>query len=137
MNRRRRRRSEGQATVELALAMPLLLVLVLAVAQAVLVARDYLLVVHAARAAGREAAVDRRSTEIRDAALSAAPALKAARVSTETSYRGGSSGIVLVRVRYRSPTWVPLVGPLLPDVELVGKAAFREETPTLRPRTTT
>ena len=132
-----RQGDEGQAAVELALTLPLLVVLALAVAQVVIVARDQLLVVHAARAAGREAAVDDRREEIRKAARSAAPALKPERLSTETSYPGGSSGIVQVVVRYRSPTRVPLVGPLVPDVELVAKAAFRDESPTVRLQATT
>ena len=121
---------EGQATVERALTLPVVALLLLSLVQVTIVGRDHLLVTHAARAAAREAAVDRRPGSVRTAALVAAPALKAARVSTETSSRRGSSDIVTVTVAYRSETDVPLVGPLLPDVRLVGKAAIRYESDT-------
>ncbi|HVM07852.1 MAG TPA: TadE/TadG family type IV pilus assembly protein [Acidimicrobiales bacterium] len=120
----------GQASVELALTLPVVALLLLAVLQVALLGRDYVLVTHATRAAAREAAVDRRPASVRHAALIAAPTLKAARVSTETSYRRGSPGIVNVRLQYRSPTDVPLVGPLLPDVVLSGNAAIRDESDT-------
>jgi Flp pilus assembly protein TadG len=123
---------EGQATVELALTLPVVVLLLLSVVQVTLIGRDHLLVAHAARGAAREAAVDRRPSSIRNAAIEAAPALKAARVSTETSQRRGSSGIVIVTVAYVSETDVPLVGPLLPDVRLVGKAAIWDESDTQR-----
>ena len=52
------REEEGQATVELALLLPVVVVLLLAVLQLGLVARDVVLVAHAAREASRVAAVD-------------------------------------------------------------------------------
>jgi hypothetical protein len=119
---------EGQAATELALVLPLLVVLLLAAVQVTLIARDQILVVHAAREAAREAAVDRRPGAIRTAAIRSG-GLKPGRVTTETSYQGGSV-IVIVRVEYRAPTDVAIVGPLLPDVRLRSKAAMRVETPT-------
>ena len=126
------RREEGQATVELALALPVVLALCLLAVQVALVARDQLLVVHAARAAAREAAVDPEADHgegpARSAEVRSAPSLKPARVSTETSYEGGRPTMVMVSVRYLAPTEVPIVGRLLPDVRLVAKAAMRDET---------
>ena len=124
------RRDEGQATVELALVLPAVVLLALVVGQVVLVGRDHLLVVHAARAGAREAAVDPRPSAVEHAVRTAAPALKGPRLSTETSHRRGSPDIVTVSVRYRSPTSVALVGVLLPDVVVVGEAAFRYESDT-------
>ncbi|MFB3739469.1 MAG: TadE family protein, partial [Candidatus Velamenicoccus archaeovorus] len=48
----------GSATVELALVMPILLLVCLALVQVGLFARDQLVVVQAARAGARQAAVD-------------------------------------------------------------------------------
>ena len=132
-----RRGDEGQASVELALTLPVLAVFVLAIVQAVVIGRDHLLVAHAARGAAREAAVDQRPAAIRKAALSAAPALKPARVSTEASYGRGSPDIVTVSIRYRAPTVVMVVGSLLPDVVVEAKAAFRVEPDTDGPNVAT
>jgi Flp pilus assembly protein TadG len=54
----RGRGERGQATVELALLLPVIATLVLLVVQSAMVARDQLLVTHAAREAARAAAVD-------------------------------------------------------------------------------
>ena len=118
----------GQAATELALVLPLLVVLLLAVVQVTLVARDQVLVVHAAREAAREAAVDPRPHQVRQAARRAAGGLKVERLGTETSQTGGVPVIVIVRVTYEVPTDVPLLGPLLPDVEVRAKAAMRRES---------
>lgn len=123
-------RDEGQAATELALVLPLLVLLLLAVVQVALVARDQVLVVHAAREAVREAAVDPRPAAVRRAAhSSASETLKKNRLTTETSHIGGVSDMVTVRVTYRAPTDVALVGPLLPDVVVRAKAAMRVESP--------
>lgn len=124
----KRGRDEGQAATEVALVLPLVVMLLLLAVQVALVCRDQILVVHAAREAAREAAVDRRPEEVRAAALRAAGDLKAEGLHAETSAEGGSPGIVMVTLRYRSTTDVPLVGPLLPDVTLWAKAAMRSET---------
>jgi Flp pilus assembly protein TadG len=121
-------RDEGQAAVELALALPLVALLLLALAQLTLVARDQLLVVHAAREGAREAAVDRAGGAVRARAAAArGSGLKDGQLEVETSHIGGGSDMVLVRVKYRSQTDLPLVGPLLPDVQMRAKAAMRSE----------
>jgi hypothetical protein len=121
-------REEGQATVELALALPLVVTLALLVAQVAVLARDELLVVHAARVAAREAAVDPRPAAVHEAAVRSAPALKPDGLSTETSHQGWQPTMVIVSVTYRAPTDVPIVGRLLPDIRLEAKAAMRDET---------
>lgn len=123
---------EGQTTVELALLLPIVLVAALVAVQVALVARDQLLVVHAARAAAREAAVAASPAVARrvatEAAAGSAPSLKAGRLSTETSHGGGQPTMVTVSVTYLAPTDVPFVGRLLPDIRLEAKAAMRDET---------
>ena len=125
-----RRDEQGQAATELALVLPLLVLLLLAVVQVTLVARDQVLVVHAAREAAREAAVDPRPAAVRRAARRAGGSgLKPERLGTDTRQTGGAPVTVIVRVAYRAPTDVALIGPLLPDIEVRAKAAMRRETP--------
>jgi Flp pilus assembly protein TadG len=122
-------RDEGQAAVELALVLPLVVLLLLTVVQVTLVARDQVLVVHAARAGARAAAVaapgsDQRD-EVRHAALEAS-GLKSDRTIADMT-RVGTTDTVIVRVRYAAPTDVPLVGALLPDVTLDADVTMRSE----------
>ena len=124
---RTRRGDRGQATVELALVLPLVAVLVLVVLQVGLVVRDHLLVEHAAREAARAASVadaDRSSAANR-AAVRAAD-LDAGRLRVSSNVTDGGERVA-VHVDYRSATDVPLVGLLLPDVELRGDAVMRVE----------
>jgi len=124
---RTRRGDRGQATVELALVLPLVAVLVLLVLQVGLVIRDHLLVEHAAREAARAASVadaDRSSAANRAAVRSAD--LDAGRLRVSSNVTDGGEGVA-VHVDYRSATDVPLVGLLLPDVELRGDAVMRVE----------
>ena len=124
---RTRRGDRGQATVELALVLPLVAVLVLVVLQVGLVVRDHLLVEHAAREAARAASVadaDRSSAANR-AAVRAAD-LDADRLRVSSNVTDGGERVA-VHVDYRSATDVPLVGLLLPDVELRGDAVMRVE----------
>jgi len=116
---------DGQAAVELALVLPLLALLLLAMVQVGLVVRDQVLVTHAAREAAREAAVDPSPAAARRAALAGAP-LATDRLKLEVE-RGPEPGRVRVRLVYRAPTAVALVGPLLPDVELSARASMRSE----------
>jgi Flp pilus assembly protein TadG len=121
-------RDEGQAAVELALVLPLLALLLLAVVQVVLVARDQILVVHAARAGARHAAVDGDASAVRRAVHDAgAGGLDASRLTVEVSPVGRAGPLVTATVRYRAPTDVPLVGPLLPDVPLLARASMASE----------
>lgn len=123
--RRRGAGEAGQAAVELALVLPLLVVVALAAVQVALVARDQVLVLHAAREGAREAAVaDDRGAVVR--AAEGATGLDAGRLSVDP---GGpaAAGTVTVEVTYRSPTEVPLVGALVGDVRLSATATMRSE----------
>lgn len=115
----------GQAAVEVALLLPVLAVVFLAVVQVGLVARDHVLVVHAAREGARAAAVDPAPGTARAAVL-AGTALKADHLDVDTG-RGPTSRLVTVSVRYRAPTTVAIVGALVPDVFLSANAAMRVE----------
>ncbi|HVE47656.1 MAG TPA: TadE/TadG family type IV pilus assembly protein [Acidimicrobiales bacterium] len=125
-SRRAGKGDEGQAAVELALVLPLVALLLLAVVQVVLVVRDQVLVVHAAREAARAAAVDPSAGVARKAALAGAP-LAGDRLSLELSGREKDSGQVAVVLAYRSPTRAPVVGALLPDIVLHAQASMRRE----------
>jgi hypothetical protein len=111
------RRERGQATVELALCLPVVAVALLLVVQVGLVAHDQVLVVHAAREAARAAAVG--------APLPVLDGLDPAR--SDVVVERGGEGRVRVRVRYRSPTAVPIVGPLVPDAFLTAETTMRDE----------
>jgi len=114
--------ARGQATVELALALPFVAVLLLAVAQVLVVAHGQLAVEHAAREAARQAAVGAAPSDARRAAAGAGLPSGA-----QATVRHLDGGLVEVTVRRRLVTDVPLVGPLTPDLDLVGRAAFRRE----------
>lgn len=122
----RRRRAAGQAAVEVALVTPVVALLLLGVVQVGLVVRDQVLVVHAAREAARAAAVDPSPAAARQAAMAAA-SLRPARLDVEVPPVGGPGRLVTVTVSYRSPTTAPLIGPLLPDVVVRGRASMRRE----------
>jgi len=123
---RRRGVEHGQATVELALVLPLVAVLLLALVQAAVVARDQVLVAHAAREAARVAAVDDDAAAARLAAEQAGP-LAADRLEVEVTGRGEAGSRVRVVVRYALPTRLPLVGRALDDVMLTASATMRVE----------
>jgi Flp pilus assembly protein TadG len=118
----RRPAQQGQAAVELALALPLVALLMLAVVQVGLVVRDQVLTVHAAREAARAAAVDADPRAATAAALRGT-GLPASRLTVRVQ-RGTTADVA---VTYRSPTDLPLVGRLLPDLSLRAKAAMRVE----------
>jgi Flp pilus assembly protein TadG len=119
-------RDEGQAAVELALVLPLVALLLLALVQAGLVIRDQILVVHAAREAAREAAVD-PAPDTPAKAAAASSTLDGDRLKVDTSGRGRAGSRVRVHVVYRAPTEVPVVGALLPDVTLEASTTMRVE----------
>jgi Flp pilus assembly protein TadG len=122
----RRRRASGQAAVEVALVMPVVALLLLGVVQVALVVRDQVLVVHAAREAARAAAVDPSPGAARQAAV-AATSLRPERLDVDVPPAGGPGRLVTATVAYRSPTAAPLIGPLLPDVVVRGRASMRRE----------
>jgi len=119
-------REGGQASVELVLALPVLLFLLLGVVQVGLVVRDQVLLVHAAREAVREAAVASDPDAGRRGALAGAR-LDPERLTVTVEGRGRPGSRVTARLTYRSPTDVPLVGVLVGDVHLFGKATMRVE----------
>lgn len=118
------RTDRGQATVEFALALPLVAVLVLGVVQLVVIARDQLAVELAARDGARAAAVAGAPSAAATAAAEASVDLRP--MTVETSELGRH---VTVTVRHRNPTDVPLIGALLGDVEVVGRATMLREPP--------
>jgi Flp pilus assembly protein TadG len=120
------RRDEGQASVELALVLPLVVVLLLAVVQVGLVVRDQILVVHAAREAAREAAVDPAADAPRRAAL-ASSTLDPDRLTVTSTGRGAAGSRVRVEVSYRAPTALPLVGAAVGDLTLRASVTMRVE----------
>ena len=114
--------NRGQATVELALALPLITVVLLALVQFVIVVRDQLALDVAARVAARAASIGGP-----DAARSAAESSIALHpVTVEVSETGED---VVVTVRYRSVTEVPLVGALIGDPDLRASVTMRREPP--------
>jgi hypothetical protein len=116
------RAEAGQTTAELALTFPVVLLLVLCLVQAALVLRDDLALTGAAREAARAASLDPDPARAERAAAAVVPG---ARVRSEP--RPAVGELVRVSVSYRSPTTVPLVGPLLPDPVLIARAAMRVE----------
>jgi hypothetical protein len=107
----------GQATVELALCLPFVATALLLVVQVGLVAHTEVLVVHAAREAARAAAVG--------APVPPPDGLDPSRTSVVVEALSG--GRVRATVRYRTPTDVPLVGPLVGDLALAAEATMRDE----------
>jgi len=118
------RTDHGQAAVELALALPLVFVVLLAAVQVLLIGRDQLAVVHAAREGARAAAVAADVTGERTRAARAASGLDGARLAV--AVRDGGDRVT-VTVRYDAPTDVPLVGALIGDVVVSGTATMRTE----------
>lgn len=113
----------GQATVELVLVLPVVAMLALALLQAALVGRDQIAVVHAAREAARRASVDPSAGAAQEAAAEVIPGA----VVDQPRARPPVGSTIAVEVGYRSPTDVPVVGPLLPDVPLRARAVMRVE----------
>lgn len=106
--------------------LPLLAVLLLVVVQAAVVVRDQVLVVHAAREAARAAAVDPSAGAARRAAVAAAP-LDPDRLVVRVRPAAGPGRPVAVTVSYRSATIAPMLGVLVPDILVEGRASMRRE----------
>jgi hypothetical protein len=102
------------------------MILLLAVAQFGLLVRDQILVVHAAREAAREAAVDPAADAPRRAAL-ASSTLAGDRLTVTSTGRGAPGSRVHVEVAYRASTAVPLLGAALGDLTLRASATMRVE----------
>ncbi len=121
--RRRAGGDDGQALVETVLSLGVIVLVMLAVVQVGLVVADQVLVVQAAREGARAAAVG----EDPGGAAAAATGLDSSRLDVDR--RGGATpgDQVAVVVRYRSPTDLPLVGPLIDDVDLSARVVMRVE----------
>jgi Flp pilus assembly protein TadG len=118
-------RDDGQAAVELALALPVVALLLLAVIQLAVVVRDAVVVTHAAREAARAAAVSSDPVGSgRRAAIAAAGPLRADRLVVVITE---GSGRVTADLRYRAPTDVPLIGALVADADVHGRATMQVE----------
>ena len=116
----------GQASVELALLLPLVALLLLAVLQVGLVAKDVVLVPHAARAAARAAATDPHPDAARLAA-EASGALDPDHLSVTVADRGEPGSRLRASVTYRAPTSVPLIGSMVGDISLTRTVTMRVE----------
>ena len=116
----------GQAAVELALVLPLLALLALALVQVALVVRDQVRVTFGAREGARQAAVEDDERTVRQAVV-ASTRLNGDRLEVDVGDRGDPGSSVSVRVAYRAPTDLPLVGRLVGDVHLEGVATMRVE----------
>jgi hypothetical protein len=103
--------------------MPLLCMLMLAVVQLAVVLRDQLAVIEAARVAARAAAV---ASDPGGAAVAAASRLLDGRARVTTTDDGEQ---VTVSVALLNPTDVPLVGFVLPDIEVRGRSSMLLEPP--------
>jgi hypothetical protein len=101
-------------------------ILLLLLVQAGVLARDQVLVTHAAREAVRAAAVDDDAGAPERAAVAAGP-LDASRLSVESRGRGEPGSRVTVEVTYRAATSVPLIGRFVGDVDLHARATMRVE----------
>lgn len=118
-------KEHGQASVELALCLPVVAVMLLLIVQAGLVVVDQLAVVQAAREGARRASVDPDPAATRLAAFGGR--LTPGRSSVTIERIPGRPALARVTVRHRSATDVPLVGRLLPDVDLTASATMAME----------
>ena len=117
-------RDRGQAAVEFAIALPLVVMLVLGVVQVAAIVRDQLAIELAAREGARAAAVARAPSSAAAAAASAATALR----PIDTSTRVGSTSVT-VTVRHTTRSQLPLIGLVIPDVDLDASVTMAREPP--------
>jgi hypothetical protein len=119
------RRSQGQSTVELALLLPVVALLGLTLLQVAVVGRDQVVVLHAAREAARSVALTADDAGALEAA--AGSGLDPDRLAIEVDGELEPGRRCTVRLRYRSPTAVPVVGALVADVRFVANVTVRVE----------
>lgn len=118
-------RDGGQATVEVVLVLPFVVLVVAAVLQVAVVVRDRIRLGHVAREAARTAMVDDATTAGEHARTSTA--LDPTRLTVSVQGGDAPGDRLVVTVRYRMPTDVALVGPLLPDVTMEERLVTRRE----------
>jgi Flp pilus assembly protein TadG len=118
----------GSAAVEFALVLPILVLLALALVQVGLLVRDQLILVEAARAGARQAAVTEDDAEIRAAIEAASYSLRAEEVDSEVSRSGSLGDPVTVSLDYPETARVPFVAWLFPnEITLRAGATMRQE----------
>ncbi|CAN5353354.1 hypothetical protein BH20ACT24_BH20ACT24_13830 [soil metagenome] len=101
----------------------------LALVQVGLLVKDQLIVVGAARAGAREAAVTSDDASVTQAVLDAAPSLDPARVEVRVAREGGVGTAANVQVTYHASVAIPLVQWLFPSsIDLSGTGTMRQET---------
>ncbi len=103
--------------------MPFFALMLLAVVQVGLLMRTRVLVTHSAREAVRSAAVGANDADVRSAAIGAAE-LDPDRLMVQVQRVAGNA---TVRLTYRDPTDVPLVGMLVADAVFEAQATMRLE----------
>jgi hypothetical protein len=99
----------------------------LLVAQVARVAGDLLALQHAVRETARRAAIDPVASPVAEVSARAAPGLDPARLEVELDGGRARGDLLTVRLRYLAPTDVPVVGRLVPDIELAATAVVRVE----------
>jgi hypothetical protein len=119
-------RDHGQSTVELAMALPVVALVLLVLVQVAVIARDHVLVTHAAREAARAAAVGASDAEVVSAAARST-GLRRDRLVVGVTGPSITGAHRTVAVRYRTPTDVPIIGRLVGDVALGAKVTIRAE----------
>lgn len=107
----------------MALTLPVVLLVVLVLLQVLLVVRDQVAVVHAAREAVRVAALDGDASAVRAAARRVVPD---AEVQLERAGPAGAA-TVTVTVRWHRPVRLPLVARLVPGVTLSARQVMGVE----------
>ena len=118
----------GQATVELALCLPLVGLLMAVLLQVGVVVADQTRLWHGAREAAREAVVDPDVAKITQKAESSGLTPVAVTVEPQPAYR--SQGLPLtVSLRYQPRSLIPLLQPLLANLQLHASATMRIEQP--------
>jgi Flp pilus assembly protein TadG len=123
---KRVRGSKGQATVELALTFPFVVLLLLLVVQLGIVVHAQVLAIHAAREGARAAAVAPVPERAATGAARRYTGLAEARLRVDTT---ATKELVVVRARLRTPTDVPIIGALLPDLVLESTVTMQREVP--------
>ncbi len=125
--RQRSRNGErGQATVELALVLPLVVLFAMVTLQLGILAKDLVLVHHAAREGARAAAVEPTGGAAR-AAVVGSSSLESGRLTVSLSGGTARGSQTTATVTYLAPTSVPLIGTLIPDVTLQASVTMRVE----------
>ncbi len=105
-----------------------MLLVCLALVQVGILVRDQLVLVEAARAGAREAAVIAEEAEVRGAVEAAAANLDPGRIAVEVRREAGRGTPVTVQLSYDAPVVVPFVAWLFPDaITLTASATMRQE----------